>query len=223
MGENVKMKNSNTAFGTLALLVLVGCGGGTTKPKQDLGAPDLSGADHSVPVTCTTLATWPSTDVVFRGQANPIQMDTDIDFVTAAYERRPNAANSSLVDELRAEVWDATASPSTFPTSYPFNSMTTYGGCTGCVAISIGLDLNDPLGTPGTFYLAQAGTMNVTKADRDPASGQFIATGASLHLVEWSYYDAAGSDTAIAGGGCFDIGDFSVSGTYTNSLDGGTD
>ena len=91
------------------------------------------------------------------------------------------------------------------------------------MALSIGLDPNDRLGTPGTFYFAQAGQMNVTKADRDPAGGEFIATGASLHLVEWSYYDAAHTDTAIAGGGCYDIGDFSVSGTYASSVDGGTD
>jgi hypothetical protein len=213
------MKSSNTAFGALAVLVLVACGGGG-KSKQDLGALDLSGGDMSGQVTCTSLATWPGNDVVFRGQPDPIQ---DIDFVTAAYEHRPNATSSSLLDELRAEVWDSAGSPTSYPTTFTFSSTDTYDGCTGCVAIAIGFDPSVPMSKPSTFYFAQSGSMTVTKADRDPVMGQFEATGSNLHLVEWSYYDAAHTDTAIAGGGCFDIGSFSVSGSYLNSTDGGTD
>jgi hypothetical protein len=214
------MKNSNTAFGALALLVVVGCGGGT-KPKQDLGAPDLAGsADMSGSVTCTTVATWPNNDTTVVGQANPF---SGIDFVTGAYEHRPNATTPAFFDEMRAEVWDSASAPTSYPTTFTFKSTDTYNGCTGCMGILIGADPNDQMDTPGTFYFAQSGTMTVTKADRDPTSGSFAATASNVHLVEWSYFDAAGTDTAIAGGGCYDVTNFSASGTYANSLDGGTD
>jgi hypothetical protein len=211
----------STLVVTVATLAwtLAGCGGGGGKNK-DLAAPaDLSGADRAAMVNCTALSTWPGNDVTYRGQANPIQ---GFDFVTAAYEHRPNATMASLDDELRIEVWDPSGMPQTYPTTFTFTTSGQYNTCTGCLSLSIGRDPANPTATPGEFFFAVDGSMTVTKADRDPASGDFAATGTNVHLVQWSYYDAAMSDSPIADGACYDIASFSVSGSYMNSLDGGT-
>jgi hypothetical protein len=202
---------------TLPALLLIGCGGSGGSTNHDLAG---STGDMSAVTGCTTVATWPNDMLQVIGISAPVN---GVDFLTAAYGTRPNT-NAALVDQLGAEIWDPTAGPHfTAPQTFTFSSADKYNTCTGCLSLMIADDPTQDFGATGTFYFAQSGTMTVTKADRDATSGAFAATGSNIKLVQWSYYDSAASDSAITGGTCYDIGSFSFSGTYSNSVDGGTD
>jgi hypothetical protein len=227
------MKPPGLALCAFTALSLAACGGSSSKSntkdlstdvrdlserdlsERDLSEHDLAERDLTASTGCTTVSAWPSNEVDFVGTPSP---QAGFDFLTAAYAGRPISGSAGLIDLLAVEMWDSTASPATYPTTFHFTPSGNYNSCTGCVTLSGGLI---PGGQPTSFYFAVGGSLTITKADRDPSSGSFEATGSDLHLIEW-HYDA-NDDQAVPGGSCYDIGSFSFSGSYSNASDGGTD
>jgi hypothetical protein len=90
--------------------------------------------------------------------------------------------------------------------SHVFGSGDSFFTCPMCVYL-----LSHCVGTQcDRLYFAQGGGMTAVAVGRDFHSGFMSASGASLHLVEWS----AATDQPVAGGGCVDVPFFEYRAQY---------
>jgi hypothetical protein len=125
------------------------------------------------------------------------------DFVTIGHASK----SDQPATVLSVEVWhQASTAPPPRTESLPADG--TYNDCELCVVLDENFD--DTLGYGDPRYFARAGTITITEAGSSPASGMLQVSGSNVELVEW---DLA-ADGPTADGKCYQIGTFSLSGSY---------
>ncbi len=184
----------------LILLAVAGCESMTNPPlTKDLSTRDFnivtedlagdvdmtSSGDMKAPGGCTQLATWPKNLPV-------AYFDPAANVTAVAYADAMAQPFKALV----AEDWHLAATE-TYPKAHTFTSADKYNTCEVCSTI---LDCTAANGCTTRFF-AQAGTVSISKADKDELVGRMTATGTNLKLVEWDVM----TDTAVTNGACYEV------------------
>lgn len=125
-------------------------------------------------------------------------------------------------DTFGVELWffGGSANP-TFPYDVTLGP-TSYGACEVCLTYAEGCD---GLGNGcATFFLAQAGQVSFTKADRAWNMGEFSGSGSGVRFVEWN----KAGDFAVPGGRCVELASYTLNGAWSRATpdagsDGGVD
>jgi hypothetical protein len=100
------------------------------------------------------------------------------------------------------------------PRAVSINGKDTFATCETCVILDENFVALQGSGSPSFF--AKSGTLMITRSDFGTSGGMDVS-GTNINLVEWDFTN----DQAIAGGRCYDVGTFSISGNFVHG-DGGT-
>jgi hypothetical protein len=191
-------------------LLVLGCG--DDNGSQDMAAgPDLSAAAKDMTMKpCTMVATWPSDDIeVVAGETE----SAPFDFVTIGHALKTTGGQ---IDAVSVELWHQPSTPSTLPRTVTLPANGDYNTCETCVLLDENYDPDQGFGEIG--YFARAGSITITKADTNPGMGMMQVSGSDVKLVEWDFMN----DKPVTNGKCYEVGSFSMSGSYSNP-DGGAD
>ena len=160
----------------------------TVPPSNDDGgvAQDLTASsdDSASSANCTQLNSWPTVQSAAGfDSTNSVTYALEADSATAPYNL------------LSVEDWQSLGE--TYPKVVTFDSTVTYNSTNACEVCGL-IAACTSTGCADKF-LAQAGTMTVTRADRNASAGRMIATGTNLKLVEWDF----NADQPVASGQCY--------------------
>ena len=173
-----------------ALLLLVGCG--DDGEVADLAVAGDASASLDLSIACARVATWPGIGGAFftplgRGAKDVATVRSNLTLT--------GGDAGSHVDQLLIEVRTTPGATVTYPRSVSL-AAATYEACDEC--ITVGQDL--VAGTPGKRFLAQSGTLFMSRVDQ-LKTGRIELMVGNLRLVEWG-----ANDVAVPGGGCYEIG-----------------
>ena len=183
---------------TIHSLFAVGCSD-EMESKNDLSTPS-PGPDMSIKA-CTMTAAWPSDDILIDGRVADSQT---FDWVTAGYAFQ---TTGTRVDALIVEIWHSPTTPAN-PRTVSLPSDGNYTTCAVCVLLAENYSLDS-----FPKYFARGGMVTITKADTTPGAGMYQVSGSNIQFVEWDIHQ----DMPVPGGDCYEVGSFSIAGSYSNA------
>ena len=166
--------------------------------------PDLSGGGGGGDGgggMCTSVGAWPG--VKQFGAVN-----SSYTYVLG-YDQATGPNRVLVFRDYMAGGSTGTANAESYTSASTFNT----DPSTDCSLCPILRDL-DATGTVTKVYFAQGGSAT-SKMDKDSHAGRAIATGTTLHFVEWDFTN----DVAVTNGGCVDIASASLDYTWALPTD----
>ena len=115
-------------------------------------------------------------------------------FYNIALWGQPPSVGTTGFDGFRLEVVYSGGSGPVPPVTQNFTNQG-YFACSICGIYNEGCD---QMGNCTKQYLAQAGTVTITSADRNAQQGRILGSATNVRFNEWNI----ATDQAIAGGGC---------------------
>ena len=91
--------------------------------------------------------------------------------------------------------------------------------CDYCIYLSTGCDVG---GVCDRDFLAQAGAVNVIRADKSVDAGRFTASLTNLRFVEWNFGSGVSGDKPVPGGACYMVTTSNLDVSWIGRSDGGT-